>query len=350
MPFDAGQCEQRHEHEHDDDRRVEDAGAHFLARLGDHSQRRQGRRTRAILAQAPQDVLDADDGVVDQLADRDREASQRHRIDRQIEQSEDDDGDEHGHRNRHQRNEGRAHVHQEQEQHHADDQQRFEQDAFDIADRGFDEAGLAELHLQGGDAGRQGFLRGFEGRLDFAGQQHGVHAGLLLHPQHHGRLPLVAGAAAPCPRRIADLGDGAEQDRHAIARRHHEARERCRITFAAERADHELLRTLVDETAAAIRGEAAHGGFDVIERDVELTHPGRIRRDTILAHLSTDRDHLRNARNRQQPRPKIEFGDFAQQHRIGFFPSECHQHDLAHDRGDRADRSLNIRRQLVLHR
>ena len=37
-------------------------------------------RQRPILAQAPQDVLDADDGIVDQHAERHRESAERHGV------------------------------------------------------------------------------------------------------------------------------------------------------------------------------------------------------------------------------------------------------------------------------
>ena len=42
-----------------------------------------GCRARPVLAQAPEDVLDVDDRVVDQFADRDGEPAQRHRVDGQ---------------------------------------------------------------------------------------------------------------------------------------------------------------------------------------------------------------------------------------------------------------------------
>ena len=41
-PLDAGQRKQRHEHQHDDHRRVDDAGADLLARRRDHLQDRAG--------------------------------------------------------------------------------------------------------------------------------------------------------------------------------------------------------------------------------------------------------------------------------------------------------------------
>ena len=54
------------------------------------SKRRRRLALRPVLAQAPEDVLDVDDGVVDQLADGDRKSAQRHRIDGEPEQLKDD--------------------------------------------------------------------------------------------------------------------------------------------------------------------------------------------------------------------------------------------------------------------
>ena len=52
------------------------------------STRGRGRRERRVLAQAAHDVLDVDDRVVDEHADRDREAAERHRVERVAEAGE----------------------------------------------------------------------------------------------------------------------------------------------------------------------------------------------------------------------------------------------------------------------
>ena len=80
--LDAGQREQRHEHQDDDHRRVEDARADLLARPRDHLEHGQRRRPLPVLLQPAQDVLDAHHGIVDQLADGDGEAAERHGVDR----------------------------------------------------------------------------------------------------------------------------------------------------------------------------------------------------------------------------------------------------------------------------
>ena len=90
--FDAGERKQRHEHQHDDERGVDDARAHLVGG-GDHDIE-DGARVAllAVLAQAAEDVLDIDDGIVDELADGDREAAERHGVDGQPHQMKDDGG------------------------------------------------------------------------------------------------------------------------------------------------------------------------------------------------------------------------------------------------------------------
>ena len=100
----------------------------------------------AVLPQPAKDVLDVDDRVVDQLADRDRQAAQRHRVDRQPEPLEHQRRDDDRQRDRRQRDERRAEVQQEQEQHDHHQDRAVAQRLGDVADRGLDEVGLAEQH------------------------------------------------------------------------------------------------------------------------------------------------------------------------------------------------------------
>ena len=99
------QREQRHEHQHDDERGVDDAGAHFVGGGTTTLERRSADcPARVVLAQAPKDVLDIDDRVVDEFADGDREAAERHRVDGQAHQLENDGGRQDRKRDRGERN------------------------------------------------------------------------------------------------------------------------------------------------------------------------------------------------------------------------------------------------------
>ena len=86
-PLDSRQGKQRHEHQDDDRRRIDDAGSHLLRGRDDHVEGRSRICQRAVFAQMPEDVLDIDNGVIDQFADGDGETAQRHGVDGQPEQS-----------------------------------------------------------------------------------------------------------------------------------------------------------------------------------------------------------------------------------------------------------------------
>ncbi len=206
-PLDARQREHRQEHEHDDDRRVDDAGAHLcggsrndldhaapVAALG-----------RPVQAEATIDILHVDHSVVDQRADGDGKPAERHGVDRQPHQLEHHQRAQHRQRDGDQRDERRLPVEQEHEQHDGDADQRFDQHAQQVGDGGLDEARLAELDIGGAHALRHHLLQLGQHRLDPARNADGVGLRLLLHSQDDTRLAVEAG--------IAPLGAGARNRR-----------------------------------------------------------------------------------------------------------------------------------------
>ena len=79
---------------------------------------------RLALLQMPVDVLDGHGGVVDQDADREREAAERHDVERLADRRQHDDGAEHRERDRDRDDDGRAPAAEEQQDHHAGQQRR----------------------------------------------------------------------------------------------------------------------------------------------------------------------------------------------------------------------------------
>ena len=77
--------------------------------------RRSLRRLRRVLAQPPHHVLHVDDRVVDQRADGDRQAAERHRVDGGAERAQHQDRGGQRQRHRGQRDRGRAQVGEEQQ-------------------------------------------------------------------------------------------------------------------------------------------------------------------------------------------------------------------------------------------
>ena len=331
--FDPGQGEQRYEDENDDHRGIDDAGTDFLAR-GNHD-RKDGARIGflPVLPKTTEDVLDIDDRVVDQFADRDRQSSKGHRVDRQPEQMEDNCRDENGDGDGCQRDCGGARVQKEREQDDGDHDDRFRQDLLDVADRGFDKVGLPEKHLVGFHAFGQGRADLAECRFNFAGELDRVDVRLLLHRDDHGGLTLITGIASLQAGSKGDVRDLAQQDRLTLDRRHHDTCQILDILRAAHVADQELAAVLVGEAPARVRSELGKRLLDLFEGDAECTHGGRIRRNPVLPNLAADRDDLGNAGNAQDSRADREIRQLPQFHRRDTFRTRHgDQHDLAHDR------------------
>ena len=194
--FDTRQHKQRHEHEHDNHRRVNDGRAYFQRGRRDHLGHRARHRRSAIQFQAPQHVLDADHGIVHQFANSNGEPAERHGVDRQTEILENQRSCQQRHRNRHQRDDGGAHVQQEQEQDHRDQDRAIAQGLFHIVYRIFDEVGLLEEKGRCIDAFGQILAQFGNGFFDLAREAHAVGGRLLLHRQDYRRFALVTAIAA----------------------------------------------------------------------------------------------------------------------------------------------------------
>ena len=82
--FQTFEEEQRNEHHHDDDRGEDDRTADLVARAEDHLRERSAvlLGKKAVLAKPAEHVLDVDDAVIDDFADRDGKSAQRHHVDR----------------------------------------------------------------------------------------------------------------------------------------------------------------------------------------------------------------------------------------------------------------------------
>ncbi len=74
------QRDDRQEHQDHREGRIDDRAADFEGGFEDDNCGGSRVRAALVLAQTPGDVLDADNRVVDDLAERDRQAAQRHRV------------------------------------------------------------------------------------------------------------------------------------------------------------------------------------------------------------------------------------------------------------------------------
>ena len=134
----------RSKHQHHDKCRVDDTRPDFHRR-NDHDESHGPRqRKRPILAQTPRDVLDVDDGIIDDFAQRHRQPPQREGIDRIPHRAENHHRRQQRDRNRGERDRGCTRVEQKEQQdpgnQHTSDQERVR----DVRERQVDEPGRAK--------------------------------------------------------------------------------------------------------------------------------------------------------------------------------------------------------------
>ena len=312
--------QEEHRHEHDADAQQRDEGRrHDL--VGAVQDR--GLDVLALL-QMPVDVLDRDRGVVDENADRQRQAAERHDVEGFSDRRQHHDGAEHRERYRHRDDDGRAPASEEQQDHHAG-QQRGD-DAFngDAGDRAADEHRLIadeadlqrigqrvldvdDLLLDAGDDIQ---------RRDRAGLQHHHQHRTVAIDVHDIGLRRIAVAHAGD---VADIDHGAVDglDRQ-IAEFFHPQRRIVELDDVFETAD--LLGA--DRGNQVLRGERVG---DILPGQAAGLQRLRIEIDLDLALLAAERIGDRGARHRHQRRAQLVDADIGE---VLFGEAFARQRDL----------------------
>ena len=300
--------------------------------------RRLGLGLVPILAQPAEDVLDVDDGVVHERADRDRESAERHRVETTSEEREHQDPAHQRQRDRDCGDERGPHVPEEEEEDDQNQDGTVPQRRRHVADRDLDEVGLAEVLLLDDDARGQRALEVGEDAVDLARHREGVGARLLLHAEDHRSLAAVGGRAACRLGSLSHRSHLVESKRDATLDTQHRGREVGRRGRSPEPAHQVLLAARYVEPGGRNGARLLEGTHDVLDRKLGLDHGGRIELHQVLADVAPDRDDLRDAGQREQAAPDGGLGHAAQLHRIDRLRSERDEGDLAHDRADRPER------------
>jgi hypothetical protein len=177
----AGQQAERREHHHRGQGRT-DQRRHQL-------RHRALRRFRSFV-RAAMDVLHHHHGVVDDQADRDREAAHRHLIDRAAEDPHEDEGGDDRQRQRQRGDGGQAHVAQEDDE-DDDGEEPADQDRVAHAGDGVaDELGEV-VDLGDGDAGRESLFQIGQRRVHALLHRQDVGADLLRNADRDGVAPVA---------------------------------------------------------------------------------------------------------------------------------------------------------------
>ena len=158
--FDSGKGEEWDKDENDEDRRVENGGADFRGSGGDDFETVAFR----VFAEAAVDVLNIDNGVIDDHADGDGESAKRHGVDSEIEERKDDDGNGERKGNRGERDEGDTEVEKEEKEDECDHDSSVEEGVLEVGEGEVDVVSLTVAHDDLGISG-EGFTEVIEGGL-----------------------------------------------------------------------------------------------------------------------------------------------------------------------------------------
>ncbi len=334
-PLDARQAEQRQEDQQDDQGGEDDRALHLDRRVADDLD---GRGAFALCLQllkpqAPDDVLDHDDGVVDQHAQRDGDAAQRHGVDGAAHRIDRDQGGDHRNRNGGERHHGRAPGGQEDEDDDRDEDQPLDQRLDHIADRALDEVGLTEYFGFQLHPGRQGALDVCEDRVQLLGQGQGVGARLLLDGEDHGGAAVEGSGAALEPLADPDVADVARQHGQAALLADHDLAEFLGRGGPTDALDQQFLAVLHHDARRPVGARGLHGGDDVVHADAARAHPAGVDQQLHLTLVPADGHDLGDARNRQKPAPHGPVGDALHLGGRVRLRMQGGEHDLAHHRG-----------------
>ena len=264
---------------------------------------------RSCFPQPAKDVLDRDDRVVDERSDRDREAAQRHRVDRAAERG---DGQDPG-----KSESGIAaeiavvRIPEEQEEDDHDQDRPVPQGGGHVLDRDLDEIRLAEVLLLDHDTLGKALLQG--------GQRRRSHASRRGYWRHCRTLRMTAVFASVAVPRFArtdlDLTQISHRDREP-AFGTHDGRSEIVDAAGASETPHQILLSLVHvESRRGVLGHLTQSIGEVIQAHGSLGESGGIELDLKLPHVSADGGHPR-CRNGEKASPHRRLRHAAQLHGV----------------------------------
>ena len=333
-PLDAGEEEDRQHDQPDDQGGEHDGRADFPARLVHHPEPGPPPRRRPprVLAQAPADVLDVDDGVVDEGPDGDRHAPEGHAVDGQPQGAQAHDRGQQRQGDGDQRDGAGPHA-GEKEQGHRDHQQRaVPQRAGQVAHRELDEVGLPEQPRVELHAGRQFGRDVVEHAVELARQGQRVDVGLPVDAEDD-RGPRVARSVS-APERGADFDRGhvRDPDGAGAARADDGRGDRLGVGQPAHALDQVFLAARPPEPGRRVPVGAPQRVFHRGQRQPVVGQAIGLDPHLELAALAADHRHLGDAGRGQQPPADDHVRGGAQLHRRVRRRLQRHEHDLAHDR------------------
>jgi hypothetical protein len=260
----------------------------------------------------PVDVLEHHHGVVDDEADRERQAQQGEGVEREAEEVDDRDRAEERHGDREDDVERARERAEEEPAHEGGEDQREPELDVDVVDRLLDEARLVEEHLDLHAVG--------QARLDLGdalahprSDRDCVRAALLEDAERLERRAVEIGRAVPVLEAVFDRGDVLERDGDAVHTADDDLLERLEIERLAEEAHVDLPPAGVELAAGDLDVLAADRADDVARDDTLLGELAGVEPDADVAvEVSVELD-LTDALDRLQLLLHLVAGDVGEQ-------------------------------------
>ena len=297
----AGEEEHGDEHQDHDHRGEDDGAAHFERSVEDDQQDRL-RTLGAGLAQATMDVLDVDDRVVHDLAQRDDEPRDHHRVERSAEERQNGcrrqerDGD------RDDADDGRTPIPEKEEEDDDDEGGSDRHRLGEVRERPLDEPRGAEHRGVELDPAH-GRAQLLERRVDPVRDVQRVRARLLLDDEEEPGAPGDHGLADRWWMVLDDLRHVPEGERAIRGGRHRHAREVFGRVDEGRVQDRQPLVRTVDEAAGLRCDGLLRGHAHLVERDARGLQTIGIDADLELSVAFSPDRHVRDARDTHEPRP-----------------------------------------------
>ena len=215
------------------------------------------------------DVLDDDDGIVDEQADGERQAEEAHRVDAEMAEVHERERRCDRCRDRERADNGAVPVAEEPE-HDDDGKEAAENQVFPDIVHGLRDARSIVAHEVDGDAGRQLVLQAIECLLDVGRDAYGVAARLLADLDADGGRAVIAAERRRFFDRIFRHADLLEEDRLCAARRELGAIDVIQAAERACRADRRLPAAVVEIARWNVLIHGFEAGSDVADGEAVL--------------------------------------------------------------------------------
>ncbi len=293
----AGQGEHRDESQDDDRHREKDRAAHQAGGIGDRGQHGPAiARVYAALLYEAEGVLGDNDPRVDQHADGDGDAGQRHDVRADPEVAHEQEGGQHRQRQRDRHDQDRPHVEEEQDVHKGDDDRLLDERALERVHRARDEC-RPVVKRDDPDARRQPGLQRADLLLDPGDDVDGAHPVARHHDAANGFVRALDERRRAV--RVANLHRGhlTHVDRDAIRCAHHEVVQVAHALDQAKPPHHRPRPARLDHVAADVPVAPHHRVDDRGEGDVVGAQAIGIEVDLVLTDLAADAGDLSHARH-----------------------------------------------------